>query len=205
MIPLAVPIAAGLLGRLLGNAAKGSADQRMSENNQRLTQAGMQGQYGLNRAQSMNSDALSRANLDLNRRAFSQQEPTAQARQALMGSLLERIQPMALSGVSDRVHIPTLNNSIISAIGPEAREAGALLAQRGLSGLQSGGTKFPELPASITVPEQMPYLSQALQKSSLLEKLLGAGGLIGSTVGVLGDLRTPTSGNGLPIDPYGGG
>jgi hypothetical protein len=179
---------AGLIGRIFGGGAKGASDQRLNENQQRLQQAQMQNQY-----------ALGSAGMDLQRRQFAQQEPNAQAMQALRGSLLERIQPLKLSGLSERVQgrMPQMN-SIIDAIGPEARQAGSLLAQRGVGGLQQGPTQFAPLP-----PAQM----AALKSSGLLEKILGAGGLIGSTVGALGDLGsvTPRSGNNLPIDPYGGG
>jgi len=235
----AITAGAGLLGKLFGGAAKGSADQRYGENNQRLNQAQIQNQYELQRAQTMNQDAINRAqlqstdgwnrtnaqqsdsfnraHLDLNRRAFSQQEPDAQAMQALRGSLLSRIQPMQMSGLSDRVsaRMPKMN-SIIDAIGPDARQAGSLLAQRGLSGLQSGPTQFDELPALSLPPDLVlppalnipPATLMALQKSGLLEKIMGGLGLAGSVVGGLGALRSsgkPTSGNGLPIDEFGGG
>lgn len=184
----AIAAGASLLGKIFGGGAKGSADQRMAENQQRLQQAQMQNQY-----------ALGSAGMDLQRRQFQQQEPGMQARQALAGSILQRIQPLRLTGLSDRVsaRMPQMN-SIIDAIGPEARQAGSLLSSRGLSGLESGPTQFAPLP-----PAQI----AALQKSGLLEKILGAGGLIGSTVGALGDLGsvTPRSGNNLPVDPYGGG
>lgn len=177
----AITAGASLLGRLFGSGAKGSADQRMMENQQRLQQAQMQNQY-----------ALGSAGMDLQRRQFQQQEPGIQARQALAGSILNRIQPLQLSGLSDRVsaRMPKMN-SIIDAIGPEARQAGSLLSQRGVSGLESGPTQFQSLP---------PATIAALQKSGLLEKILGAGGLIGSTVGALGDLSS-VGGKQPPYDP----
>lgn len=218
---LPILMGAGALGRIFGNASQGSAQQRMQENQQRLQQAQIQNADTLGRAQLQSNDALSRgrmqqdftlqgANLDLARRQFQQQEPNAQARQAMLGSLLQRIQPLAMSGLSARAQasMPRMN-SLIDALGPEARQAGGLLAQRGLSGLQSGGTQFdplqaPTIPALNIPPAQI----AALQQSGLLERLLGWGGLIGSTVGSLGDFsqgNNNTSGNNLPIDPYGGG
>lgn len=202
----AAMIAAPLLGKIFGGAGKGASDQRMSENDQRLRQAQMTNQYNLSSAGLQSSDNMNRARVDLDRREFQQREPGAQARQAMVGSLLNRIQPLRLSGLSSRVQasMPQMN-SIIDAIGPEARQAGSLLAQRGLSGLESGPTQFSEIPALNIPPAQM----AALQKSGLLEKILGTVGLIGSGVGALdaaGALNgRPTSGNGLPIDPYGGG
>lgn len=199
LLPLLM--AAGpLIGKIFGGAAKGSADQRYAENNQALTNANQQNQLALALAQLKSSDAMQRAqmqnsynlsgaNVDLARKQFAQSEPSVQARQAMIGSLLNRIQPASLSGLSDRVQIPNLQNSIISALGPEARQAGALLAQRGVSGLQNP-TKFDPLPAaSMPGPLELPAMQQAqLQKSGLLEKILGGAGLVGSTIGAIGDL-----------------
>jgi hypothetical protein len=199
-IPLLGAIApvAGLLGRIFGAGGGGAANQRITENDQRLRAAQMANQDALQRAQLQSSHGMNSAALDLNRRQFQQNEPTVQAGQAVRGSLINRLQPLQLSGLSSRVQqsMPRMN-SIIDALGPEARQAGALLAQRGLSGLESGGTQFEPI-APLNLP---PAQLAALQKSGLLEKILGAGGLIGSTVGALGDL-TSVGGKPRTNDPY---
>lgn len=217
----AITMGASLLGRIFGGAAKGSADQRITENNQRLNQTQLGNSDAMARAGLLNSNANVRASeqnrdnqfrsaLDLQRKQFSQNEPSAQARQALTGSLMSRIQPLSMSGGNPRLaaNMPKMN-SIIDAIGPGAREAGGLLEQRGLSGLRSGPSQFTDLPP-VSLPDVLslpPAQLAALKGSGLLEKILGAGGLIGSTVGALGDLRSVT-----PKDPgadipggYGGG
>jgi hypothetical protein len=203
MVP-AILAAAPLIGKIFGGAGQGAATQRLGENDQRLRAAESANRDALARAGLMANYNLSGANLDLARTQFQQQEPTVQAGQALRGSMLQRIQPLQLSGLSDRVsaRMPQMN-SIIDAIGPEARQAGALLAQRGLSGLEKGPTRFQPLPQVNLPPMQM----AALQKSGLLEKILGTVGLIGSTVGAFGDIdpNANTSGNNLPIDEHGGG
>lgn len=181
--------AAPLLGKIAGGAAGGSADQRYRENNQRLQAAQVNNAQNLQRAQLQSSDAMNRAGLDLQRKSFAQSEPSIQARQALVGSLLNRIQPLQLSGLSDRVasRMPQLNNSILSMIGPEARQAGSLLANRAVSGLQNP-TQFSEIPALNLPPMEM----AKLQQSGWLEKILGGVGLAGSVVGALGDLTSVT-------------
>lgn len=204
----AILAGAGLLGKLFGRAGKGAADQRITENNQRLDQSQLQNSYALqragllnsastNRASMQNADNMNRAGLDMDRKRFQQGEPGLQARQAAIGSLLQRIQPMQMSGLSERAQrsMPKMN-SIIDALGPEARQAGGLLAQRGLSGLQGGPTQFADLPpvSLPDMPNLPPALMASLQKSGLLEKLLGAGGLIGSTVGALGNMRSVNGG-----------
>jgi hypothetical protein len=138
MVPLlaAIPAIGGLLGRIFGNAGKGAADQRITENQQRMQAAqsqnsdmlarlGLQSNNANTRASMQNADNQFRAGLDLNRKQFLQSEPNIQARQALAGSLLSRLQ--SVDGGAGR-------NSIINAIGPDAREAGALLAQRESAG-----------------------------------------------------------------------
>jgi len=207
---------AGLLGKLFGGAAKGSADQRITENQQRLQQsqgsnadalarAQLQSQDAWNRTSAQSGDALNRAGLDMERKRFQQSEPDTQARQAMIGSMLQRIQPMQMTGLSERVQgrMPKMN-SLIDALGPEAREAGGLLSQRGLSGLQSGPTQFDELPPLNLPPElnMPPAMLMALKKSGLLEKLLGAGGLIGSTIGAFGkDNISPIGGTPFDYTP----
>lgn len=205
---------ASLLGKLFGGAAKGSADQRITENQQRLqqmqaqnsdalqrallqsnnanTRASMANDNAYQRASMTNANNLSRAGLDLDRRRYGLQEPSVQARQALAGSLLSRIKPVQINGMPAGMGV---RSSIIDAIGPEAREAGSLLAQRGLSGLQRGPAQFDALPdaalPNLTLPEfaNLPPATQAaLQKSGLLEKILGGVGLAGSIIGGLGEL-----------------
>jgi hypothetical protein len=201
----AVP-AIGAVGSVLGGAAQGSANQRMGENQQALLQAQLRNQDTLARAGLMsnnantrasmqNADNQFRAGLDLDRKRFLQTEPNVQARQAMVGNLLSRIQPMRAP--AGHTQLP----SILDAIGPEAREAGGLLAQRGLSGLQHP-TQFDEMPA-VSLPEvlQLPPAQIAqLQKSGLLEKIMGGLGVAGSVVGALGDLNS-VGGNGRHYDP----
>ena len=208
----AAMLAAPLLGKIFGNAAKGSADQRMVENQQAMLQAQMRNNDTLSRAGLMSNNATSRAGmandnaqtrasmqnsdnqfragLDLSRKQFTQNEPSVQARQALTGSLLSRIQPMrAPSGF-------TQNPSILDAIGPEARQAGSLLSQRGLDGLRSGPSKFADIPGvslpDLTLPDVLnlpPATIAAMQKSGLLEKIMGAIGVVGSGMGAIGAAR----------------
>lgn len=225
MIP-ALLAAAPLIAKIFGGAAQGSANQRYTENNQNAANVTANNRNALDRASLLNANATTRAGmtnahnefgagLDMERKKYLQSEPNVQARQALIGNLLERIQPASLSGVSGRVQqsMPKMN-SILDALGPEARQSGSLLAQRGLSGLQGGPTTFDPLPA-VSLPDVLnlpPAEIAAMQKSGLLEKIMGGVGLGASVVGALGDL-TSVSGeagadpsqfaNGVP-SPYTG-
>lgn len=229
MLPLLM-MAAPLIGKILSGAAKGSSDQRQSENQQALqqaqaanqdalgrasltsananTRAGMANDNATSRASMQNADNQFRAGLDLSRKQFTQNEPSVQARQALTGSLMSRIQPLKMQGMSDRFtqSMPKMN-SIIDAIGPEAREAGSLLAQRGLSGLQNGPSKFADIPGvslpDLTLPDILslpPAQVAQLQKAGLLEKIMGGAGIVGSLIGSIGQSEGG-GGNGRTYEP----
>jgi len=223
LLPL-IMAAAPAISKIFGGAAKGSADQRYGETNQNLAVTNANNANALNRASLMNQNATTRAGmenaynqfnagLDMERKKYLQAEPGMQARQALIGNLLEKIQPLQLSGLSERVQqsMPKMN-SIIDSLGPEARQAGQLLAQRGLSGLQSGPTQFDPMP-KVSLPDVLnlpPAQLAAMQKSGLLEKIMGGIGLGASVVGALGDLKSVSGGgepsqfaNGMP-SPYTG-
>lgn len=224
LLPL-IMMAAPAIGKIFSGAAQGSAQQRTGENQQAMLQAQMQNadniaRAGLQsnnantradmananattRASMQNSDNQFRAGLDLQRKQFTQREPSVQARQAMAGSLLSRIQPM--NGSS--------SNSIINALGPDAREAGSLLAQRGLSGLQSGPSKFEDIPGvslpDLTLPDVLnmpPQVLAQMQKSGLLEKIMGTVGLIASGAGAIGSARGGSKSAGFePSDTNGWG
>jgi len=181
----AIMAGASLIGRLFGNAGKGAADQRITENDQRQRQATTANSDALNRAQLQSGYNLSGANLDLNQKQFQQNEPRVQAGNAARGSLLQNLQPLQMQGSARMQQSMPKMNSIIDALGPEARQAGGLLAQRSLQGMQNP-TRFSPL-AALNIPA---YQQADIQKSGLLEKILGYGGLVGSTVGALGDLTS---------------
>jgi len=173
----AAPLA-GKIGKVLGGSAKGAADQRFGENQQRLYQSQVQDRGVMDRAQLQERGTMDRAQMEMQQAGFRQQEPGAQARQALVGSLLQRIQPLQMGGRGSGM------SSIIDAISPEARAAGGMLQQRGVSGLQNP-TQFRDIPAL-----QIPGLQQAaLKDSGLLEKIMGGAGLAGSLIGALGDVN----------------
>ncbi len=178
------------IGRVAGNAAKGASDQRMAQNQQSIQHAASTNRDMLERASLANANQNSRAGmtnehnqfsagLDLQRKNFLQNEPNVQARQALTGSLMSRIQPMrAPSGFEQRP-------SILDAIGPEAREAGGLLAQRGLSGLKNP-TQFDAMPG-VSLPDVLnmpPAMLAQVEKSGMLEKSVLAGAGYGATRGL---------------------
>jgi hypothetical protein len=200
----AIMAAAPLIGRIFGAAGGGASQQRITENDQRLRAAMAANQDALGRASLQSQHAIQGGNLDLNQRQFQQNEPNARAAQAVRGSILQNIRPLQLSGLSPRVaaSMPRMT-SIIDALGPEARQAGALLAKAGVSGLQNPSTFQPIQPLNLP-PAQV----AALQKSGLLEKILGGVGLGGSLLGALGDLTSVSGGargGTYPIDPEGGG
>lgn len=195
--------AAPLIGRVLGGAGKGSADQRLSENQQGLQRSQLLAQlYGLQQnaqqraLESGSDERLRQAQTDLaqrgfqqNQREFALQAPSVRARQSVRGSIMANAQPASFSGLPDRVasHVPTLSGGLTPAsFSPETRELGRIL-QRDATLNQLKGDPIDtfapmqqtDFQSGVMTPPTVPEL----EKSGLLEKILGGGGLIGSLIG----------------------
>lgn len=215
--PLMALLAAGAIGKIAGGAAKGSADQRNSENsllNQRNSI--LSNIYGTHQNASMNAalagsrEQTDHAGLDLDRKKFALAAPNVRASQAVRGSLLQHMQPVSFSGLPDRIasRMPTMTGGLTpAALGPEAREMGALLSRNAILD-ELKGDEFTPLQRTDFSKSVLPEPKmEAYQKSGLLEKILGGLSLAGSLAGGVGEFlpERPRSGHNLPVDLYGGG
>lgn len=185
----ALPLIDGI-SQVAGGAAKGSADSRNAQNQQMLSQdrnkldAYQAQQQAILQALGMQErGALDRANLDLNQRQFALQAPQVRGKQALLGSLLQNLQPVSLSGLNPKIakNMPQISGGLsAAALGPMAREFGGLLQSNALAGQQKGDTFDPiaqtDFKGGLIAPPQLSQLKQA----GFLEKLLGGIGLGGS-------------------------
>lgn len=194
---MAILAGAGLVGKIAGGAAKGSADQRAIDNNSAAQRNALLANiYGtrqgaqLNAARMGSDEQMAHAGIDMDRKKFALAAPDVRASQAVRGNLLQNIQPVSFSGLPDRVasRIPTMTGGLTpAALGPEARQMGALLARQAVMNELKGDTFEPlqrtNFQASV-LPE--PKLED-YQKSGLLEKILGGLGLAGSIAGGLGE------------------
>jgi len=230
----AIP-AIGAIGQVAGGAAGGMASGRQGENaNINSANRNTIDLYGTQQnaktqqyqtlqnalmqlLQAEESSKQNRAGIDLQRRNFALNAPSARGKQALLGSLIQNIQDVNISGGSPqmRARMPQISGGLRpSAIGPMAQQMGALMQQNAVSGQQKGDVFDPMAPTDFksglvdpqTYTIDAPEL-QALQESGLLEKILGGIGLGGSLFGALGqgggqndfgkfDFTTPTFGRG---------
>lgn len=219
----AAPLVAGLIGKIAGGAGKGAADQRAGENQQGLQRSQLLAQlYGLQQNATQRSleagsnERLSQGNLDLNQRNFQQDQrqfalnaPGVRGRQAVRGSLMQNVQPASITGLPDRIqsNIPQMSGGLTpAALSPEVRQMGGQLQRDAIMNQLKGD------PIDAFAPQQQTDFSKGvltppqiaeLEKSGLLEKILGGTGLIGSLLGSLGGRGGGSRGD-LPLDGEGG-
>lgn len=201
-------IGGSLLGALGGNKAKqreaqNQATQAQNDALARLYQT--QQQAMLQALLGEEAGKLNRAGVDLQQRGFALNAPSTRAQQALYGSLLERLQPVRLTGLDPRIQarMPQITGGLSpEAIGPLARQFGNLLQKQVLLA-QLQGDKFAPIPStnfrSGLLPP--PQLGQ-YKKPGTAESLLGLAGVGAQIAGGLLPRRTatiPTTGYRPPI------
>ena len=181
--------AIGALGSVLGGAAKGASTGRQQEtvNNatqdtQRTTQYGINQQAILDALKQAESANMNRANLDLSQRKFTLDAPTTRMQQSARGSMLANAQDVSVS--HPRAHIPTITGGARpSALSPETRQLGALVARQTLMNQMKGDT-FDAVPqqnwqGGVVAPPGVTPQPQA----SGLEKWGGIAGILGNLAG----------------------
>ena len=187
MIPLMLGAAA--LGKVLGGASQGASAGRQLEtqNNatqdtQRTTQYGINQQAILDALKQAESANMNRATLDLNQRNFALNAPTTRMSQSARGSMLANAQDLQIS--HPRAHIPTITGGMRpSALSPETRQLGALVARQTLMSQMKGDT-FDAVPqqnwqGGVVAPPGVTPQPQA----SGLEKWGGIAGILGNLAG----------------------
>lgn len=208
--PLLIP-AITAAGSLLSGAAKGSADQRASENNQAAQRNQLLAQlYNTRQGATMNSliaGANERSNQRgqaLDERKFALGAPGVRAGQSVRGSIMQNAQPMTLSGLPDRIasRIPTISGGLSPALfNQNTRDLGGEMTRKALID-QLKGDEFAPMETTdfasgvLAAPKMEDY-----QKSGLLEKILGGLGLAGTVAGGIGGAIH--SNKRVPVDvPY---
>ena len=224
----ALPAVGGLIGSLFGRGASAAGDARLDQNSQNiLNNRNTIDQYGIEQSASTSAhnaqqqaqiqallagsnEQTAHANVDLDRRKFALDAPQTRGRQALLGSLMQNLQPARLSGLSRQLQAakPTITGGLSpSALGPQARQAGGLMQSGAVRGLQQGDTFEPlqrtNFQAGVLDPTRAavprPELLE-LQKSGLLEKILGGIGIGGNLLGALGPLLQGRNNQTAPED-----
>lgn len=228
----ALPAIGSALGSIFGGAAKGASSSRESANNQALLQdRNRTDQFGIqqnaatsaaNAQQQAIMQALlggsneqnAHANIDLDRRKFVLDAPSTRGKQALLGSLMQNMKPVTMTGGSPQMlaRMPQFSGGLSpSALGPLARQMGLLMQQNSVAGQQKGDTFAPlertDFKSGVLDPGRstvLPPILAQLQKAGLLEKILGGIGLGGSLLGGLGGLTKGSSGGGYNSNESGG-
>jgi hypothetical protein len=185
------------LGQVAGNAAQGSASNRQNQNQQALQQSALLAnlyntrQNAQSRALESGSDeALRQGQLGLQQRQFGLQAPAARARQMVQGSLLQNMQPTRITGLPPGIQaaMGTQTGGLTpEAFSPQVRQMGAQLQRDALLGQLKGDQFDPMTPTNFQGGLLVAPQLKDLEKSGMLENILGGTGLIASLLGSLNE------------------
>lgn len=172
-----------------------------------------QSAYGT-RQGAMTSALANESQENIQRAELGLRAPTARARQSVMGSLMANMQPVEVENSNPRLagRVPKITGGLTpAALGADTRAHGAELSKAALMAQLTGS----DIPAAtnfrggvLDSPEAIDY-TRALLLPPELQGYQQPGRMetVASWLSLLRpSTRTkPTSGNGLPIDPTGGG
>lgn len=210
-LPLMALMLAGAVGKWASGAAKGSADQRASENNNvsernRLLASlyGTKQNATLNALQGQSAEQIAHAGVDMDRRKFALSAPSVRANQSVRGSILQNAQPMTLNGLPERIasRMPQISGGLSPAMfSADTRALGAEMSRKALID-QLKGDEFTPMQVTdfksgvLAQPKLEEY-----QKAGMLEKILGTIGLVGGAAGAVRE-GFGAAGNGRDLPQY---
>lgn len=185
----------GQIGKLITGAAQGSANERAGENNQASERNRLLAQiYGVkqnatsNALHSQSAEALAQRGQQLDERKFALSAPSVRANQSVRGSILANAQPMTLSGLSDKIHVPTISGGLTPAMfSADTRALGSEMSRKALIDQLKGDDFAPMEKTNFQSGILNDPKLEAYKQSGLLEKILGGLGLAGSIVGAVGE------------------
>ena len=183
-----LPAALGAVGKLFGAASgraesdRGNENDYISrENNRRTVQHGQEQRSLIDLLGMQENATMDRAQMGVT-------APQARSKQAVLGSLMQNLQPAQISGLPSGVSMPQMSGGLTpAALSSQARAGGGELQRQALMALLSksdvpAATNYPET-GKIQSPEMLGY-----KDPGKMESILSAIGLIGSTGGALGEL-----------------
>lgn len=183
------------LGSLFGGAGRGAAAERQSQNDfiQRENQMRLSQQQAQQQALMQLLGLDERATMD--RAQLGIAAPSARTKQAVIGSLLSRLQPASVQAPAG-VRVGQIRGGLGDAIGGGAmRQAGNALSSQALQALLSRS----DVPAvtnyaktGLVAPAQM----QGYKKAGKGESIMSAIGVGGGLASILGPLLAKKSGGG---------
>ena len=185
------------LARMFGTQQAGASNAYNTQQQAILQALGLQSREGLDLG-----------DLDLRQRQFALDAPTTRGRQALTGSLLQRLQPVTMSGLPSRIssRMPTISGGLSpAAIGPLARQMGLLMQQNAVSGQRRGDqfatpqrTNFTGGVLNGGNSLLTPPTMQGYQQPGRAESLLGMLGMIGPAISGFQAARGPGQPSAMP-------
>jgi hypothetical protein len=196
LLPLLMA-AAPLVSKIFGGQAKGSADQRMAENNQTGDQNRLLAQmYGINQNATQNAtnagaaERMGQRNQALDEKKFALAAPSVRAGQSVRGSIMQNAQPVKLSGLPDRIssRVPTIEGGLSPALfNDNTRALGGEMTRKALID-QLKGDEFAPMEATDFSKGIVPMPEMAeMERAGLLEKIFGGVGMAGSIIGGIGE------------------
>lgn len=169
-----------LIGGMLSGGAKGQAAERGGQNNFNLSQDVLRDrQYGTQQSALLQLLGLLEAG-QLQRARIGLDAPGQRTRQAILGSLLQNIQPFSVSPPPG-VRMGNIQGGMSPALlNPQARQAGGELQRQALQALisRSDVPAMPDTSRTILAPPQLSPYRQAGKGESIMSLLgLGLSGL----------------------------
>jgi hypothetical protein len=188
-----IPIALSIAGALAKNKQKNRETENVqAAGNAQLgtQQYSVQQQALLNALLGESNEQVRHADIDLERKKFALDALGTRGKQALLGSLLQNLQPAEMKGLDPRIaaKMPKITGGLSpSALGPMARQFGALMQQQALSNQQKGDQFDPlqktNFRAGVLPSPGMPNYKGPGKLESILGLLGAAGGAYGAATG----------------------
>ena len=183
-----------LLGLAAASAiAKNKAKNREAQNSASMVQDNQKNdQYNTfqnamtNALMGQSNEQINLGNLDLRQRDFALTAPRERGRQALLGSLLQNMKPVSLSGLTPKLQgkVPNFSGGMTpEAIGPLAQQMGGVMQQNALDS-QKKGDQFAPLQRTNFLGGIMPPPSLTQYRGpGKAESILGMLGAAGEVYG----------------------
>ena len=180
----------GAAGQVMGGAAQGSAQNKLSEGDLILKQGQLKNQQYTTQQNALlqalgltDSSQQWRANTDLAQRQFAMDAPQTRAKTSMMGDYMSSFQPMQITAPKG-VNMPKISGG--ATMSDSTRQMGKLLTELAYKQQPYDGDTFdngamPDFQGGVLAQPGVPELP----KASWMDKLLGGGGLMGSILQAL--------------------
>lgn len=182
----------GQVAGIVGSLASNYAGARNAARQQQQVQATTQNSQEIAQRQNQNQLMLQMAQLEMLRKQMEESNRQNRAYQTGRGDLLANVQDVRIDTPG---HIPRVNISgglRPSALGPNARAAGATLSNEALAALMEGDSFMP------TPMQGMVDLDANMPREGWFDKLMGAVGAAGNVYGAYQAANQPTQGASQP-------